>query len=314
MYPSNRLPLILAITLHVLLFLILFWQFASPLSPSLQLQPDVDIIKAVAVNPTEVQRVTHIHAASLPKPQPAQEVATKPTQDVQQPAIAAPAQQAQQQAQQQAAQAAQQKAEQQAQQKQQQAQQKQQQAQQKLAQQEQEKQQAAALQQQQASIAAQEKKLAEQKAKQEQLKKQQQAKKEAEKKQQQKAAQELKLAQQKELDNQIAAEQKQLEAARTNQQQSEIEKYLALIQESLRPNWNVPDGVDPSLSCQITIHLGPDGTVLSAVITRSSGNVALDNSARTAVFKSSPLPIPSDPALVKQFRELNLTVSPKDMQ
>lgn len=311
---ASRRPLILAIILHAILFLALFLHFSlSHNTPSLQLQPDVDIIKAVAVNPTDLQRAT----------------AAKAEQQKQQAAAEA-AKQAEALQQQQAEAAAKKAAELAAQQAAEQARQAQQQAEQKtkqeveIADQQAEKaaatiaQEEKAKQAQQAEKAAAEKaqqaKAAEETAKQDQLKKQQQAKKDAEKKQQQKAAQDLKLAQQKEMQNQIKAEQKQLEAARTDQQQSEIEKYLARIQETLRPNWNVPEGVNPDMSCQLAIRLGVDGTVLSVTITKSSGNVALDNSARTAVFKSSPLPVPDDPALAKQFRELNLTVSPKDMQ
>jgi colicin import membrane protein len=297
---SNRLPLILAIALHVIIFLALFIHFADTDTRNIQLQPDVAIIKAVAVNPADVAaQLTQIKAEEQQKQREAEEAALK-------------LQQAEQQKQAKAA--AQQKAAQEA---QKQAQQKaeaaallaQQQAEQKVLQQKQAQQ--AALQKQQAEKAAEAKKATEAKAAQEEVKKQQLAKKEAEKKQQQKAAQELKLAQQKALQNQMAAEQKQLEAAKTEQQQSEIDKFTALILNTMQNNWLKPEGFKPGISCQLAIHLNPDGTVVSVTLIRSSGNPAVDNSARLAVLKSSPLPVPADPDLFnKFFREFNLTATP----
>ncbi|QLH41403.1 MAG: cell envelope integrity protein TolA [Coxiellaceae bacterium] len=46
---------------------------------------------------------------------------------------------------------------------------------------------------------------------------------------------------------------------------------------------------------------------------RSSGNSALDNSAVSAVFKTSPLPVPTDAELFDKFRELRLTVRPENI-
>ncbi len=62
------------------------------------------------------------------------------------------------------------------------------------------------------------------------------------------------------------------------------------------------------------IRLGPGGAVLNVQVSRSSGDPALDSSARAAVFKASPLPVPNDPDLFNQFREIRLTVKPEDVQ
>ena len=50
--------------------------------------------------------------------------------------------------------------------------------------------------------------------------------------------------------------------------------------------------------------------MLSVAIIQPSGNQALDKSARIAVMKASPLPVPSDPSAFAQFRLLELTVKP----
>jgi colicin import membrane protein len=43
---------------------------------------------------------------------------------------------------------------------------------------------------------------------------------------------------------------------------------------------------------------------------RSSGHAAYDAAAERAIYKAQPLPVPSDAALQKMFRELKLTIRP----
>ena len=54
------------------------------------------------------------------------------------------------------------------------------------------------------------------------------------------------------------------------------------------------------------MQIGPGGVVINVSVARSSGNPALDNSARAAVFKASPLPVPDDPDLFNAFRQITL--------
>lgn len=302
---SHRFPLILAITLHALLFLFLFAHFSSPNTHNLQLQPDVDIIKAVAVTPAEVTaQITRLRAQEQQKQRAIEQAAQKAQQEAAQKRAALEAQRQQEAAAKQAEQLAALKQAEAA------ATQEQQAAEQKVLQ---EKQANEVALQKKAEKVAEAKKAEAEKTKQEELKKQQQAKKDAEKKKQQKSAEALKLAQQKELDSQIAAEKKELEAARTAENQSEIDKYSALMKHTIQQNWIVPDGLNPTLSCKLSIQLKSDGTVVSVNIVRSSGNAALDNSARLAVFKSSPLPVPADKELFDSvFKQFNVTVSPQD--
>lgn len=188
--------------------------------------------------------------------------------------------------------------------------------------------------QQQAQLAAQkaaeehQKQLAQQKAEQEkqaklaELKAQEHAalvaKRKAEQQKKHQLAQQLKAAQQQMMQQQLAQEQKQLttasEAAANNEKiQSEIDKYKALILQAIGQNWLIPDSVDKNLSCILMIQLAPDGTVLGVQISKSSGDTALDQSATSAVQKASPLPVPNDPQLFDKFRNLRLTVRPKDI-
>jgi colicin import membrane protein len=61
------------------------------------------------------------------------------------------------------------------------------------------------------------------------------------------------------------------------------------------------------------IRLAPGGEVLQVSITKTSGDPSLDSSARAAVLKASPLPVPNDPALFAAFRQFALKVKPENI-
>jgi colicin import membrane protein len=115
---------------------------------------------------------------------------------------------------------------------------------------------------------------------------------------------------QKAMEQQIEAEQKQM-AAEAKQTQGEIDKYKALIIAAISQHWIVPQDVANNISCQLLVHVAPGGDVLNIDLVKSSGNDVLDRSARTAVLKASPLPVPKDPTLFNNFRLLKLTVRPE---
>lgn len=106
------------------------------------------------------------------------------------------------------------------------------------------------------------------------------------------------------------------QALRREQQRSlpEIDRYRVLIREALREQWRVPDDVDPRAVCQLLVRLAPGGDVLAVSLLKSSGDAMLDHSAKTAVMKASPLPVPDDSALFDNFRELRLTVRPQGVE
>jgi colicin import membrane protein len=115
-----------------------------------------------------------------------------------------------------------------------------------------------------------------------------------------------------ELNKQLTLERKSLANSRPGKKvQSEIDKYKALIIQTISGNWIVPRDLDQGKSCDLLIHLAPGGVVTNVELSRSSGNLALDRSAQTAVLKSSPLPIPKDTSLFEYFRILKLTVRPE---
>ena len=65
------------------------------------------------------------------------------------------------------------------------------------------------------------------------------------------------------------------------------------------------------MKCKIKIGLIPSGDVMSAAVVESSGNSLFDDSAVRAVYKASPLPVPKDPNVFKQFRNFTFVFAPK---
>ncbi|AUH73140.1 TolA colicin import membrane protein [Legionella sainthelensi] len=111
---------------------------------------------------------------------------------------------------------------------------------------------------------------------------------------------------------------KQAQAAQNAEKQAriagEVDKYKALIVNAIGRNWILPENVDSTLSSQFRIRLAPDGMVLEVSLTRSSGDPLLDRSAQTAIYKASPLPVPTDPDTFNLFRDISLTVRPEQVR
>lgn len=139
--------------------------------------------------------------------------------------------------------------------------------------------------------ARQEKKLAEEKRKAEEEKKRQAAEAAAKK------AKEAALAAAK--------------AEKLQMMQGELNRYKMLILQTLSNNWITPDNVDKQLKVEYEIHIAPGGAILNVTLIKSSGNEQLDRSARAAIYKSSPLPVPKDPDLFNIFRVVHLSVRPE---
>jgi colicin import membrane protein len=92
--------------------------------------------------------------------------------------------------------------------------------------------------------------------------------------------------------------------------QGEVADYQQMIKDAVEHNWDT-EGLDISqnLSCQISIRLMPDGSVLRVKILRSSGNNVYDQSVIDAVNHAAPLPVPSDPKVFTEIREITMTLN-----
>jgi colicin import membrane protein len=111
-----------------------------------------------------------------------------------------------------------------------------------------------------------------------------------------------------------AAQQASQHAEKQARLAGEVDKYKALIVNAIGRNWILPEHVDSTLSSQFRIRLAPDGMVLEVSLTRSSGDPLLDRSAQTAIYKASPLPVPTDAETFNLFRDISLTVRPEQVR
>jgi colicin import membrane protein len=111
---------------------------------------------------------------------------------------------------------------------------------------------------------------------------------------------------------QAAAQQAAMDANKNAQMAGEVDKYKALIIDAISRRWILPENASNNLSSQFRIRLAPNGVVLEVSLTRSSGDPILDRSAQSAIYKASPLPVPSDPGTFNLFRDISLTVRPEN--
>jgi len=113
------------------------------------------------------------------------------------------------------------------------------------------------------------------------------------------------------LQEQLAAEEKlRTDAAHAARAATIVDKYIPLIRQRVSRSWNSPVGIAKGLKCVVRVRLTPGGEVLSAAVVRSSGNGIFDRSVEYAVHKAAPLPLPEDPTLFDNFREIEFVFDP----
>ncbi len=113
---------------------------------------------------------------------------------------------------------------------------------------------------------------------------------------------------------QMAEEQAVMNAARQKALLSERSKYINLIQNRVASKWAKPSGWRPGIQCTVRVRLVPGagvGRVMDVQIVKSTGNPLFDRSVENAVFSASPLPIPTSPELINEFRDITFNFKPE---
>lgn len=152
-----------------------------------------------------------------------------------------------------------------------------------------------------------ERKKAEEQAKQAKAKreKEEKALKDAERKRQEAID---KAEQEKLLEEQLQAEQATRQNRRSKQVLSEVQKYQALIKQTIQRNLIVDDSMKGK-TCRLNIRLASNGLVTQ--VKELAGDKILCRAAISAVYKSDTLPISSEDDVYQEFKEFNLTVEPE---
>lgn len=105
-----------------------------------------------------------------------------------------------------------------------------------------------------------------------------------------------------------SAAQAKADDAHAAQLQGIEDKYLALIQQTIRANWINPFQAG-QYQVTLAIRLDPEGNVVSVSVIQSSGNEVFDRQVMYAVRKSSPLPLPKEAEVVSRLSSMNLVFS-----
>jgi len=145
----------------------------------------------------------------------------------------------------------------------------------------------------------------------------QERKRKAEAERQRREAEERRRAEEERIrQQQIAAEQAAMEAARQKALASERDKYIGLITRRVEEKWVRPASWSAGTRCTVAVRLVPSpggmARVIDARMVKSCGNPLFDHSVENAVFSASPLPFPTSPALMNEFRQLTFNFSPED--
>jgi colicin import membrane protein len=162
-----------------------------------------------------------------------------------------------------------------------------------------------------------EKKRAEEKLREAEAEKTKRAAAEALKKKQAAEADALKKKQAAEADaRRLASEEAKAREAQAAQQAAAsariIDEYKQRIIDKVRRFIVEPPNLGANAEVEFDVVVLPGGEVLGAKLKRSSNSMpAYDAAVERAILKAQPLPLPPDPALMRQFRELNLKFRPE---
>ena len=84
--------------------------------------------------------------------------------------------------------------------------------------------------------------------------------------------------------------------------------YVAQIRRQVERNWSAPASAGAELKCSVRVRQLPGGEVVGVNILNCNGDDAVKRSVEAAIYKSSPLPEPSDPNLFDRNILLNLSI------
>ncbi|MCU7939085.1 MAG: cell envelope integrity protein TolA [gamma proteobacterium symbiont of Bathyaustriella thionipta] len=143
-----------------------------------------------------------------------------------------------------------------------------------------------------------------------QKKAQQEKRRLEEKKKQQAAEQKRKAEEDKKRQAELKRKEQRDRAERERRSKGIINRHVALIQQKIDRSWRQPLDVPSGLQCKIQIVLLPSGNVVSVKVVESSGHASFDRSVETAVRRASPLPVPTDSVIFKQFEVMRLRFEP----
>jgi colicin import membrane protein len=110
----------------------------------------------------------------------------------------------------------------------------------------------------------------------------------------------------------LAQMQAQAQAQQAAVQAQLVNDFKSRIRAKIKQYIVLPPDIQGNPQAEFDVVLLPGGDVLSAKLTRTSGNAAYDSAVERAIYKAQPLPLPPDPSLFSSFRELHLKFRPTE--
>jgi len=115
------------------------------------------------------------------------------------------------------------------------------------------------------------------------------------------------------LRRELENEQRQAEIDAESQRMAAVDSgalavYTAQIRQKIERNWSAPASAGAELKCSVRVRQVRGGEVVGVTILSCNGDDAVRRSVEAAVYRSSPLPEPSDPNLFDRNILLNLSI------
>jgi colicin import membrane protein len=109
---------------------------------------------------------------------------------------------------------------------------------------------------------------------------------------------------------------KALQSQAAQQRASEISRIVAdyrdRIRIKIRGNTRIPDNMKGNPLAWFQIGVLPTGDIVKVKLVKSSGSLPYDQAVERAIYKSSPLPMPTDQDAMAQFRKIDLKFQPNE--
>lgn len=104
---------------------------------------------------------------------------------------------------------------------------------------------------------------------------------------------------------------KKQEAAQQQRIQGEVNKHISLIKRKVTSNWIQPGAFQAGSQCTVKVKLIPAGEIVHMKVSNCRGGPVFQRSVELAVRKSSPLPVPRDPAVFNAMRDIEFEFKPE---
>lgn len=111
------------------------------------------------------------------------------------------------------------------------------------------------------------------------------------------------------LAEQMASEMANRNKARQQQVLTEVQRFSALIKQSINRRMITDRSTMADKSCKLTITLAPSGFVIDVKV--GQGDKVVCDAANIAIGKAGTLPVSQDPEVFKEMRKIVITVEPK---